>query len=256
MRETGMVGEVGLLISGLDLDGVADLIGLGRSEPSGVSFAEAGEGAAPPEVTWRLEAASTEEASVLLAAQQESLQVGLSGLDEAARALERLTQQAGEPSFALEAGPEAELLATVRQVESGLLSYGMAEAEERKGLGAQWQKLVAQVQRLLVDYAWVETVVAGQRIGKTRVGWSGDFQTAWASGAGKDLVQAHCQAVRAALAARFTLVRLVAVVVSGAVALGIKATLPGGAVLLLPAVWKYVRLVLQAWRQAKGRVEQ
>jgi hypothetical protein len=46
------------------------------------------------------------------------------------------------------------------------------------------------------------------------------------------------------------LIRLVSVIATGAAGLAIKAAIPGGQVLLLPAAWRFVRDVLKQLRQS------
>jgi hypothetical protein len=54
----------------------------------------------------------------------------------------------------------------------------------------------------------------------------------------------HLDAVKLAIASRLSLVQLVIVVATGALELALKASVPGGQVLLLPAVYRYVKDVL------------
>jgi len=105
--------------------------------------------------------------------------------------------------------------------------------------------LLKQFRRLLLYYAWVETEVAGEFVGLTTIDWSSDYQTAWQDGVTVDSMQLHLGAVRLALASRQAFDRLVTVIVTGALELAVKAGIPGGHVLLLPAVYRYVRTVLQ-----------
>jgi hypothetical protein len=58
------------------------------------------------------------------------------------------------------------------------------------------------------------------------------------------------QSVHLALRSRLALVRIVSVVATGAAGLAVKAAVPGGQLLLLPAVWKFVRDVLAELRQS------
>jgi hypothetical protein len=113
----------------------------------------------------------------------------------------------------------------------------------------QWLAFVAQVRRMVGTAAQVESALDGVEIGQTTVGWMGDWTTIWKSGLSPDAMHTHLQAVRVALASRFALIRIVSVVAAGAAGLAIKAAIPGGQVLLLPAVWRFVRDVLAALRR-------
>ncbi|HHE71267.1 MAG TPA: hypothetical protein ENL34_03170 [Chloroflexi bacterium] len=105
--------------------------------------------------------------------------------------------------------------------------------------------LLRQFRRLLLYYGWVETEIAGEFVGLTTIDWSSDYQTAWQDGITADGMRLHLDAVRLALASRQALDRLVTVIVTGALELAVKAGIPGGHVLLLPAVYRYVRTILQ-----------
>jgi hypothetical protein len=64
------------------------------------------------------------------------------------------------------------------------------------------------------------------------------------------MMRTHRQSVHLALGARIALIRIVSVVATGAAGLAVKAAIPGGQVLLLPAIWKFVRDVLAELRQS------
>ncbi len=77
------------------------------------------------------------------------------------------------------------------------------------------------------------------------VDWTGDYETAWLDGATTLEMTLHLEAVRLALASRHALLRLISVVTSGAMTLTAKASVPGEQVLLIPAVYNYVRSILR-----------
>jgi hypothetical protein len=58
----------------------------------------------------------------------------------------------------------------------------------------------------------------------------------------------HHEAVQLALGSRLALVRLLIVVGTGAATLALRLTVPGAQLLVLPAVWKFVRDVMQELR--------
>jgi hypothetical protein len=100
-------------------------------------------------------------------------------------------------------------------------------------------------------------VMGGKPAGLTVIDWKGDHRTIWADGCASDQMETHLAAVRLAMASRQTLLRLFVIVVTGALGLALKAHIPGGQILLLPAVYQFVRDVLQELEHlsdgAKGR---
>jgi hypothetical protein len=105
-------------------------------------------------------------------------------------------------------------------------------------------KLLVELRRLVHHWAWVETQVGQRRIALTTVDWMGDYQTTWLDGLTAHEMDLHLDAVRLALASRHALLRLVVVAVTGALELALKAAVPGGQILLIPAVYRYVRDLL------------
>lgn len=131
------------------------------------------------------------------------------------------------------------------------METGEVPEEYREEL-SQWQVFVHKVQEMVTTYARVETARAGLPVGLTRIGWNGDFKTTWMAGVPLDSMALHSQSVNLALSSRLALLRIVGVVTSGAAALALKAAAlpPGGQVLLLPAVWRFVKDILKILREA------
>jgi hypothetical protein len=91
--------------------------------------------------------------------------------------------------------------------------------------------------------------MAGALVGRTTVGWTGDFDTGWMEGATAPAMALHREAVQLALDSRIALVRLLIVVGAGAAKLGLRLTVPGAQLLVLPAAWTFVRDVLKELRE-------
>jgi hypothetical protein len=123
-----------------------------------------------------------------------------------------------------------------------------AEQETQRG----WLDFIEQVRQAVTNYARVRTELGRAPIGLTTVNWQGDFETTWALGAGPDEMQVHLNAVQVALSSRTEMVRTVSVVASGVANILLKATLPGAQLLLLPAVYKFVRDVMQQLRKQEN----
>ncbi len=140
---------------------------------------------------------------------------------------------------------EGRLLMAVENLRSPSFSAG----EEDNWLMQQWMAFVEQVKQSLSGYARIQSDWGGLALGATEVDWLGNFQTRWltmVTPEGRDL---HCQAVRAALASRLSWFKLVGTVTVGAAGLALKASVPGGQLLLAPAVWRFVTDVIRDVKQ-------
>ena len=168
-----------------------------------------------------------------------------------------------EAAGAETSGPEAELLASLAQISSmalggvspvgaakgvpGGVSYGLTERLGSGGLeqvAGQFQGFADRLQRTLTHLAWVETRQDGQMIGRSVVGWSGDCVTIWGQAATSAQMALHRKSLQAALQSRITLLSTFTTAVQGAVKLSVLLSTPGGAILALPTVWKYIHQIL------------
>ena len=197
--------------------------------------------------------ANRESAETLLSAQQDALQRSLLNLNLVEQ---RLDSMESDLSFSAAAGPEAELQAAMHDVTYGLsFSAGADEMQERQGITGRWRDFVAQVDQLLDQYASVETRVDEQIIGRTAVGWTGDFETTLTAAANPKSAELHKQAVQLALASRTAMLRLLIVISTGAAKLALRLAVPGAQILLLPAVYKFVRDVLKELRPLRTAIQ-
>ncbi len=155
-----------------------------------------------------------------------------------------------------DASPEQALLAVLRGPSD--LFPGSAESNDDSSTAGedddggalhQVQLLLARVQDFVSHFARIETATGPQTWASTRVGWTGDLLTTWASGVSDEQRALHLQAVRTNLATRLALVRLVSLIVAGAAALAVQWALPGGALRALPTAWRLAReLIAEAKR--------
>ena len=150
--------------------------------------------------------------------------------------------------------PEEELLRALdvfeqmRQPEQAA-SFGLMDR-----LDGRWQQMTATCQsfvdrlvRFISHYAWVETEIEGQLVGRTVLGWGGDVNTLWYPALNKTHAALHHDALNLALGSRDRLLKAFVVASQGAVllaALPAMLATPLGAVAALPAAWKFVNQVL------------
>jgi hypothetical protein len=165
-----------------------------------------------------------------------------------------LRAQTGGASFAAPGvmDAESELLASLAQISSppvkGMLSFNVLDH-----LGAGWaqvneqfQAFTDRLQRTLTHLAWVETRQEGRLIGQSVVGWSGDCDTLWGAAVTAEQGNLHTRSLETALQSRANLLRTFTMAVQGAVKLSVVLSTPGGVILALPTVWKYISQILTA----------
>ncbi len=237
------------------------LVGPWEAAPPGaVSFAAGGE-SAPEEPVWRVNLPEDElEAGQALSEAETQIMASEAALEEVPARMDAITgalPQAGGVSFGLvsfsvEAGsPEAsalDLLAQAQAIEQGRpVSYGLGEVGSQawEAVRDQFEAFLGQLQREVLNLAWVETTAGGILLARTAIGWSGDSNTAWAAGATPEQMVLHRRALSTAVKSRLLRIRIFSTVTGGAAKLSVMFTTPAGAILALPAAWKFVTEVLQ-----------
>jgi hypothetical protein len=244
-----------LMLSGVDLPGSRDPLGLWTLEPpEATTFAaqERGE----PSLVWRIRLPDSDrEADRMLEAGLRMVSEKQAALRTLEAAFPRMTPTDGwRPE---EASADAALWKGIVLVQTTMSAFPIAQAQGAAlgGLVERGQDLLRRFRRLLTHLAWVETERSGSIIGITQVDWHGDFETTWGPDLTDESMALHLKAVRLALASRLALLRLMAVVVGGALALVARASVPGGQILLIPVVYGYVRDILEAWERIRDAVE-
>ena len=255
--------EYGFTLSGVGMPEGEDPLGLWSvPQEDAVSFS-AGAAAPPEEPTWRIELPeSPKEAQAILAGQIQASKLAHQDLANVNRDLihigrtEAVSFSTSDPLLA----QKSELLATLDAFQSPV-SYGLFSRKDKKKGSEdheshqQWLAFVERVQQTVAHYARIETALAGRDVGRTAVGWTGDFATTWEPNVTIEMMRTHRQSVHLALDSRIALIRIVSIVATGAAGLAVKAAIPGGQVLLLPAIWRFVRDVLAELRQSWPKLE-
>lgn len=253
-------------LSGFVFPGVnEDPFGMWNVVPatSGVSFG-VGETAAPQEPVHRVNFATLDEGSTLLAAKQRELQEQQATLTQIEQRLAEIGRSGSGVSFAAPIDQPPEFVTPEQSLDAALqrltapVSYGLfnrkQQAEQEADLEAtsQWHKFLEQVREMIANYARVETQIAGTPIGRTAVGWTGDFRTFWTPAVTVADMQVHRHNVDLTLQWRLGTLRMVGVVGAGAANVAVKLGLPGGQLLAIPAVWNFVKDVLAEWRKLQA----
>ncbi len=256
-------------LSGFSIPGgKADPFGMWEVAPvtSGVSFS-ADVVIGPEEPIHWISFASPEEGLALLDVLQRELTEQQQTLTRLEQRLTQITQVGGGVSFAAAgesapefAGAELELDAALQRLTAPV-SYGLFDRKQQEAQEAdlestsKWRKFLDQVRDMVVNYARVQTEVAGQPIGQTDVDWTGDFRTIWSPVVTTAAMMLHYHNITVTLQWRLGMIRLVGVVGAGAANIAVKLGVPGGQLLVLPAVWNFVQDALAEWRnlQAIGK---
>lgn len=241
---------------------VPEVAGLWATAPltstEGVSFAAGTEATSQmpfDTAVWRANLpADLKLATAQLATGQASLTASQQAIREVPQRLETLiqTSSAGRSFDISSKGqaftqPETELLAFMDALQGGTVSFGLGDR-----LPGGWQQAIERFRtvmdrllRSLIHYAWVETCVQEQCLARTAVGWTGDMNTIWHRRIKTEQGALHQQTLTLALQSRNTVVRTYILALQGAAKLSILLANPASAVLMLPAVWKFVNELLK-----------
>jgi hypothetical protein len=239
-----MTQETTLTLGGIQLP--ADQDPLGVWELSGretVAFAAGSSFEGP---VWRVELPPRSRAArAQLRAQREQVRRRDRALDQIAARLTHI--DLGSSYETTGDVHETELLTALTALTSPTASFDTRADEwlQYRAIYEQAEALLAQFRVLVRPVARVETVIGSQLVGLTVIDWNGDYETTWMEGSAPEQMEVHVAAVRLAMASRQALLRLFVVVVTGALGLAVQAHIPGGQILLVPAVYRFVRDVLQ-----------
>jgi hypothetical protein len=243
-----------------------------RAEPSGVAeevaFGTMGTAAARPEQTWSIGLPPDPSDAARHLGQRESrlrtvehnlADLGLH-LDEFTEVLTTIPRVPGEEAaFGLELAGLPPLTPE---------EYGLKEdldSLRRKMKPAGWQEASRQFRHLLDEvgksvahFAWVETKEEEQFLGHSVVDWTGDLNTLWWSAASRAQRGLHERSLTLALASRGALLYTFVLTTRTVAKLPALMTMPGGFVLALPVVWRFINQVLkeyQAYQETKRKLQ-
>jgi len=214
---------------------------------------------------WSLDLPADPEAADATLAQAElQLQATQVLLDDAPARLEAFTarlQSGGEVQFDLEStgeaslgAAEAALLPWIDALQPGQISFGGEELSRSDVSGAitQLRQTVDDMLGQVLYLARVETRQQGALLASSLVDWTGDMDTAWGEAVSAEERGLHQRSLALALKARIALLRIILTTTQAAVKISALIAAPGGALLALPAAWKYVQQLLAAISEAQS----
>jgi hypothetical protein len=106
-----------------------------------------------------------------------------------------------------------------------------------------FQEFTDRLKQMVGHLAQVETCVEGRLVGRTSVSWTGDVDTMVLDWLDVDQVRLHQQTLDLALASRRTMLRTSSLAITSAIKLSVLLATPGGLVLALPVVLRFIRLL-------------
>jgi len=207
--------------------------------------------------------AGSGEAEAFLAQAEAQLQAAQALLEAAPQRLELFVsrlESGGEAHYALEAFPaglteqpaEAALLPWVDAFQPGQISFG-AEGLAKGQVGeavAQFQQVVNDLLGQVLHLAQVETRLEGQLLARSLVSWKGDVDTTWGEGTQAEERKLHQRSLALALTSPLAMLSMFTTVTQGAAKIAVLVAAPGGALLALPAAWKYLNTLLSQIRDS------
>jgi hypothetical protein len=134
--------------------------------------------------------------------------------------------------------------------------------EAEGGFAGRWdeafqffQSFTERLRQMAAHYAWVETRVEGRLVGQTAVGWTGDVDTIVVDSLDPELMRLHEQTLQLALASRQMLLRTSAMILANATKISALIATPGGIVLAIPAVLRFINQVRKELKQNMDKEE-
>jgi hypothetical protein len=101
-----------------------------------------------------------------------------------------------------------------------------------------------RLNRLFTQFAAVETSMQGRLIGHTVVSWSGKYLTSWQIDVDTNSMSLHQRSLRVAMASRRLFLNMFSASAVSAAKLSALLAIPGGALLTIPAIWKFVTRII------------
>jgi hypothetical protein len=143
--------------------------------------------------------------------------------------------------------PEKELLDSrgfIRdQATEASFGLGGNLADQWEATLQAFQGFSKQFQKSIAHQVWVESHTETQFLARTVAGWTGDLRTVFCGDISPIQALLHQRTVALALLARNTLIRTITLAVQAAVKLTLALGIPGGAILAIPIVLRFVHEV-------------
>lgn len=134
----------------------------------------------------------------------------------------------------------------------GLLDRFKLEIPQLEEAARMVSAFTEQVRRTVEQFALVETSSGDRRLGSTRIAWSGDVETWWASGLGPEHYPQHTRVLAQVLATRQEWLRALLVISTGAVKVAAALATGPFSPLTIWTIWNYLKSTTSAVSNALG----
>lgn len=140
---------------------------------------------------------------------------------------------------------EARLWDALKSLSSGVRPAAWSQVTQ------EFRSLLGGLGRWISHFAWIETKseAEAQLLARTVVDWTGDFDTRWWVDASSAQRALHRRSLALALSSRGALLHTFTLTAQTAAKLSTLAAVPGGLVLALPVVWRFVNKVLKEYQE-------
>ena len=183
-----------------------------------------------------------------------ALQANLVSLGAAHARLDSLVRsQADGISFSIPGyapgSPESQVLSLLGVSEPGSewdsasFEAGEVKSSQWKKAADEFQEFMQRLNQIVGHFAWVETQVSSRLVVRSSVSWTGNLETTWNTPPTSEWAVLHQRALKLALTSRNAMLRAFGIISVGAVKLTALVASPAGAILALPAAWKFIRQV-------------
>ena len=202
---------------------------------------------------WRIQLSENlEDAEAALESQLDHIEQQVKYLDEIDDLLDVMdpTVQTHTPYVIGSYDPQTVLLDAINALR--LPSEAFSSGDTTVDYGALYEQcevIFNRFRQLLIRHGRIETRISDNLVGLTKIDWNGDFETIWEDNTAPLSMRVHVKSIRLAVASRMAFLRILSIVAAGAIGLAIKASIPGGQFILVPAVYKFVRDMLEEFKK-------
>lgn len=234
----------------IDQSGMTVGPGPWRVRPAGAASFAVPQGTEP---LWRAELPAGAAGLAALAIAEGELDRHEAALAATPGRIDALAAAGSAASFGAERlpAPERQLLAVLDELRGGAAGPSAASFGVRERAMPEWSEaegrlraFIAQVQEAVSSFAVVETRVEGLLVARTSVSWTGDVRSLLGGATLSGSAGLHQRTLRLALRSRATLLKTFGTVMRGAAIVAAMTGSPAGAVLALPAAWRFLEQLL------------
>ena len=248
-----MSRTVSFSVSGLDFPDGVDPLGVWQVETLHHSSFTTTATSTMNEVTWRiLLPENLNEAETIVQSQQNNIEEQQRYLDIIDNQLEDYDPKGTQNlSFVTsQHSPLATLQHSISQIHSWSGSYSTAGSQtDYTRLYEQCETLLSRIKDNMSLHGRIETRIGQNLVGITQIDWIGDYKTVWEKHATLQTMHLHTKSVHLTSISRMVVLRIISTSISGALGIAIKAAIPGGQILLIPAVYKFVLDMLHEFKK-------